>query len=241
MSIEFDQGTGLCPHCGHHVAATTIGRTTIDPDWVSYCITSSQVLEEKPMEFVIDTSTETVSVETLRCQFCSGLITFLDHRSPDQGPNGSLEMTLDTRTMIYPSQSPRELPSHAPEAARSLYAEASQCESVGALRGAGVLYRATVEEIVKDQGGTGKNLYEQIESLKGKLDAEVIADLDQSRIVGNDSIHHGVTFSSEEVEDLAEVIYEACHVLYAAPAERQAFRDRRNARVAARKAGKATP
>ena len=31
MSIEFDQGTGLCPHCGHHVAATTIGRTTIDP------------------------------------------------------------------------------------------------------------------------------------------------------------------------------------------------------------------
>ncbi|MER6928920.1 DUF4145 domain-containing protein [Kocuria palustris] len=241
MSIEFDQGTGLCPHCGKHVATTTIGHTTIDPAWVSYCKTNPGVLEEHPMSLIVDGGTELVTVETLRCQSCSGLITFLDHLSPDSGPEGQLVMTVDTRTMISPARPPRELPSQAPEAARSLYAEASQCESVGALRGAGVLYRATVEEIVRHQGGQGNDLYKKIDSLQGKLEAEVIEDLHQSRIVGNESIHYGLTFSADEVGDIAELIYEACHVLYAIPAERQAFRDRRKARVAARKAGTSTP
>ena len=101
--------------------------------------------------------------------------------------------------------------------------------------------RATVEEIVRDQGGQGNDLYKKIDSLQGKLEAEVIEDLHQSRIVGNESIHYGLTFSADEVGDIAELIYEACHVLYAIPAERQAFRDRRKARVAAHKAGTATP
>lgn len=150
-------------------------------------------------------------------------------------------MSVDARTMIYPSQPPRDLPVHTPAAACSLYSEASKCEAAGALRGAGVLYRATVEEIVKDQGGSGSNLNDKINSLKGKLDAEVIQDFDQSRIVGNESIHHGVSFSEGEVTDIAELIYEACYELYAIPAERQALRDQRKARVQARKAGTAKP
>lgn len=240
MTIEFTQGTGLCPHCGYRVATTEIGQTSIDPTWYSYCLTTSQVARDVEADFVLDQVSTLVVLTTLRCQSCNGMITFLDHRSPDAGPQG-VEMTVDTRTMIYPPRPPRGLPAHTPQAARSLYVEASQCEAAGALRGAGVLYRATVEEVVKDQGGTGKDLYAKIDSIRGKLDPEVIDALHQSRIVGNESIHYGVTFSNEEIADIAELIDEACHVLYAIPAERQALRDRRTARVQARKTGTVTP
>lgn len=61
-----------------------------------------------------------------------------------------------------------ELDATVLEPIRSLYREASECRNAGAFRGAGVLYRAAVEELVKDQGGTGRNLHDRIENLRGK-------------------------------------------------------------------------
>ena len=73
----------------------------------------------------------------------------------------------------------------------------SICEDAGALRAAGVLYRAATEEMVKDQGGTGRDLKAKINSLTPRLDAELLEDLHESRLVGNDSIHVGVQYAAE--------------------------------------------
>ena len=104
-----------------------------------------------------------------------------------------------------------------------------------ALRAAGVLYRAVVEELVKDQGGTGKDLFHQIDSLQGRLEEDLLEDLHESRVIGNESVHHGVTFETEEIGDLASALQEACRVLYEVPAQRQRYRAQRAARVQARK------
>ncbi|MCV7586334.1 DUF4145 domain-containing protein [Micrococcus luteus] len=103
------------------------------------------------------------------------------------------------------------------------------------MRAAGVLYRAVVEELVKDQGGTGKDLFHQIDSLQGRLEEDLLEDLHESRVIGNESVHHGVTFETEEIGDLASALQEACRVLYEVPAQRQRYRAQRAARVQARK------
>lgn len=92
------------------------------------------------------------------------------------------------------------------------------------------MYRATVEELAKDQQATGGNLYEKIESLKGKLSAELVEDLHEARMLGNDSIHAGLIYSAEEVEDVAKLIEEAVLVLDVQPEEKRAMRDARKAR-----------
>lgn len=243
MTMDFAKGTGLCPHCGHHVAVDQLAMAEVAPEWSAVPARSSfdpAQLASYGQRVKLPDFRDKVVV--LRCQFCRKNIVFLDHwekQRPDGGGHDSLVRTK--RTMIVPARPPRDLPEHTPEAARSLYAEASRCEAAVALRGAGVLYRAAVEEIVKDQGGDGRNLRDQINSLGDKLGSELISDLHESRVVGNHSIHEGLVFSEEEVADIAELIYEACHVLYAVPAERQALRAKRQARVQARKAGTVTP
>jgi len=106
----------------------------------------------------------------------------------------------------------------------------SICEDAGALRAAGVLYRAATEEMVKDQGGTGRDLKAKINSLTPRLDAEVLEDLHESRIVGNDSIHAGVQYAAEEIADVAELLWEAAFVLYEQPAQKASMRAARKAR-----------
>lgn len=236
MSIEFTQGTGVCPHCGNHVAVDKVGEAEVSPEWRVNPSRSAVDPAQRAHGMPIKLPDSRDKVLVLRCQFCRKTIVFLDHWEKRHGDGASHDSLVRVeRTMIVPARPPRDLPAHTPESARSLYAEASRCESVGALRGAGVLYRAAVEEVVKDQGGEGRNLRQQIDSLSSKLDAELVEALHESRVVGNYSIHEGLTFSDEEVADIAELIYEACHVLYAIPAERQALRAKRQARVQTRK------
>lgn len=133
--------------------------------------------------------------------------------------------------MVYPHPAPRELHETVPDAIRSLYAEASKCEQASAMRGAGVLYRAAVEELVKDQGAAGKDLYNKIEDLKIKgLDDGLVDDLHEARMLGNDSIHAGIVYSAEEVADVAALIEEASVTLYVQPAEKRRLREARKAR-----------
>jgi hypothetical protein len=134
------------------------------------------------------------------------------------------------RRMVSPGQSPRTLHESVPEGIRNLYEEASLCENAVALRGAGVLYRAAVEELVKDQGATGPNLLSKIDSLKGKLAEELVEDFHEARLLGNDSIHAGITYSAEEVADVADLIVEAVTTIYVQPEEKRAMRVARQAR-----------
>lgn len=51
----------------------------------------------------------------------------------------------------------------------------------------------------------------------------------EARTLGNDSIHAGILYSDEEVEDSAKLIEEAVLVLYVQPAHKRAMRDARKA------------
>lgn len=139
--------------------------------------------------------------------------------------------------MVSPRESPRKLHELAPETVRSLFEEASTCEKSRALRAAGVMYRATVEELVKDQKATGGNLYEKIDSLKGTLSDELVQDLHEARMLGNDSIHSGITYSVDEVEDVAGLIEEAVLAIYVQPEQKRALREARKERRTGKSSG----
>ena len=227
MSEDFTDGTGLCPHCGHHVAADLVGQAQVSPTWNPRYARHSSVdpALAPPMPEARDT------IAGYACQFCQGPIAFLEHWQKvetDAAGHPSLERVR--RTMIVPAKPPRQLPEAAPAGVASLYEEASICEDAGALRAAGVLYRAATEEMVKDQGGTGRDLKAKINSLTPRLDAEVLEDLHESRIVGNDSIHAGVQYAAEEIADVAELLWEAAFVLYEQPAQKASMRAARKAR-----------
>ena len=178
----------------------------------------------------IDDSVRTglVVVECLHCEKSMILLETVV-RLPPEEPGGEKEERR-WRTMVSPAESPRALHESAPEAVRSLFAEASKCEKAKAFRAAGVMYRAAVEELVKDQGADDWGLKDKIKSLKGKLSDELIEDLHEARMLGDDSIHKGITYSAEEVEDVAKLIEEAVLVLYVQPEEKRRMRDARRAR-----------
>ncbi|TDC00700.1 DUF4145 domain-containing protein [Nonomuraea longispora] len=113
--------------------------------------------------------------------------------------------------------------------------EGSRCENVGAYRGAAAMYRATIEELVKERGATGKSLYDKIENLKPSLGDDLVTDLHEARMLGNDSVHDGLLYSAEEVGDVAELIIEMTEILYVQPARKAKMRQERQKRRAAAK------
>ncbi len=93
------------------------------------------------------------------------------------------------------------------------------------------MYRAAVEEICKDRGAAGGNLRGKITDLVNRgVSAEVVRDLDEARTLGNWSLHDGLTFSHEEVSDVASLIEEAVFLVYVQPEQRAALREARKQR-----------
>ncbi|MFE7889689.1 DUF4145 domain-containing protein [Streptomyces sp. NPDC057412] len=118
-----------------------------------------------------------------------------------------------------------------------MFAEAALAEAAGAFRLAGVGYRATVEQIVKERGAAGKNLYERITGLGNLGVAQEIVDaFHEARFVGNDAAHDALAYSAEEIADIAELINEAVLVLYVQPAQRARMAAQRTARRTAAQA-----
>lgn len=228
MSHIFEKASGICPHCREHVGVAVDHRIQIYPevaDWSEQdfeTVTAGRMMEAGAREIIV-----------LTCRGCQELFTILD--SWEDGDDGA---QLASRTLVDPVGATRELPSAAPEKVASLFTEASVCESAGALRAAGALYRSTTEELLQDQGATGATLEDKINSMSSKLDADLIKSFEDSRIVGNDSVHHGVEYAPDEIVDLAELIQEAVVVLYEEPARRAQMRAAREARHAPIEAAK---
>ncbi|MFD8740763.1 DUF4145 domain-containing protein, partial [Streptomyces sp. NPDC059618] len=191
-----------------------------------------------PTNYSPDPTSGAREIVVMQCHHCEQYVTVMDTWSEHQWDEGT-EPHLLSRTLVYPLAAARQLPAESPEQMRSLYREASLCESAGALRAAGVLYRAATEEMVKDQGGTGRDLRAKIDSLAPRVDEEMLRDLHESRVVGNDSIHVGVQYAAEEIADVAELLQEAAVVLYKQPAQKVRMRAARRARHDAARASKA--
>src|SRR6266545_6380969 len=114
---------------------------------------------------------------------------------------------------------------------RGLFREASLAAHVGARRAAAGAYRAAVEAILNDKKIEGRKLEPRIDALGSKgVDADIVRGLHEARLLGNWSLHEGVDFSDEEVDDVAELIADACHELYEEPARREAMRAAREAK-----------
>lgn len=222
MTYLFQGQKGHCPHCKLNVAVAARARAQVSPGAASY--QPSLYEADSYAGFTTVPSPDSYEVVVVACQHCQGHIVLLDHWVEGGDPDIPV---LGERQMVYPKEMPRELPASAPEMVRSLYREASVCETAGALRAAGVLYRAATEEMVKDQGGTGRDLYAKIQSLAPKVDEELLKDLHESRVMGNDSIHDGVEYAAEEVADIAELLQEATLVLYEQPAQKARMRQAR--------------
>ncbi len=190
MPMHFDDGTGFCPW---HKRDSSFK--------VVHSIFHASPTFGSPMGSAAYRSSPEDSVRTgivvMECLHCDKSVILLETEVQLPGEENSRIW----RSMVSPQESPRELHESAPESVRGLYAEGSTCEKAKAFRAAGVMYRATVEEVVKDQKATGSKLWHKIESLKGKLADELVEDLHEARMLGNDSIHAGITYSEEEVTD----------------------------------------
>ncbi|MFF4751765.1 DUF4145 domain-containing protein [Streptomyces sp. NPDC002514] len=169
----------------------------------------------------------------LTCDFCSANCLFLwEVVNPVKiGSNTIFETVELTQVYPEPNPEPRQISSDAPPLVRDVFREAALAEVSGAYRLAGVGYRAVVEQIVKEQDATGSNLYNRIASLADLGVPQNIVDaFHEARIVGNDAVHDGLAYSSEEIADVAELINEAVFVLYVQPAQRARMAAARTAR-----------
>ncbi|MCK6096263.1 DUF4145 domain-containing protein [Micrococcus luteus] len=226
MEYLFENMAGVCPHCQAYAAMDPESRIEIYP---RYAHLDEEPYRPSPTNDSPPPTSGAREIVVMQCHHCEQPVTVMDTWSEHQWDEGTEPRRL-SRTLVYPLAAVRHLPEEAPEKMRSLYREASLCESAGALRAAGVLYRAATEEMVKDQGGTGRDLKAKINSLTPRLDAEVLEDLHESRVVGNDSIHAGVQYAAEEIADVAELLWEAAFVLYEQPAQKASMRAARKAR-----------
>lgn len=168
------------------------------------------------------------------CPACEqNCVVFLHHqRIRSLGKEGEpTARVVTTPTLAWPARRPRELETAVPEKIRELFAEGSVVENAGALRAAAALYRATVEEICADREAEGPKLFHKIEALKNLgVDAGIVDDLHEARLMGNWTLHQGEPFAADEVADVADLIVEATVVLYVQPAERARMREARRAR-----------
>ncbi|WP_143651669.1 DUF4145 domain-containing protein [Streptomyces sp. SS07] len=214
---------GRCPHCAHQATLT--------------CTNHHELRGTK------DTSQEPMAVRylmILECHWCKRESVFLRLADFEWHQVASLRHIANMSTkcleQVWPKKTPRELAPEAPETVREVFAEGALAEAASAYRLAGIGYRATVEQIVKERGASGKNLRDRITSLKDLGASQEIVDaFHEARFVGNDAAHDALAYSAEEIADIAELIHEAVLVLYVQPAQRAKMAAQRAARRSAAK------
>lgn len=213
---------GICPWCNQAVAFLPRSyNRSVSPH---YTVSSGGFVQSPKNQ---DDDLVRFSLTVYECMYCNRTSIVLG-RSVRDAEHG--EWSDEDQTLIAPDKAPRTLDPSVPDSIRDLFEEASKCENAGALRGAGVLYRACVEDLVNRQGGSGRKLYDKIDSLTASLSEELITDLHEVRLLGNSSIHDGLEFSADEVADVADLIVEMTLILYVQPQQKRAMREARKTR-----------
>ncbi|MFG3309666.1 DUF4145 domain-containing protein [Streptomyces wuyuanensis] len=245
-AIDSRRPTGECPNCRLNVAFDHVSRRDVWPalkdrpfgagrSSVDFNGISSSP-EPRPKDDVFR-----VVEHILACQSCRKTAVVHQHWGPDLptgDDHGAIATALKERVskprfllLVHPRRSAESFDSTAPQVVRDLFGEGIRCQEASALRAAAAMYRAAVEELCKDRGATGRNLKEKIADLTNKgVPDDVVRDLDEARTLGNWSLHDGLTFSYEEVDDVAELIQEAVFIVYVQPEQRAALRAARQLR-----------
>ncbi|MEU4703304.1 DUF4145 domain-containing protein [Nonomuraea dietziae] len=201
----------ICAHCNTGVVQTLRAVRAVSPAYSEHPHDAHGIFER-----------------AWSCDFCNGVVVELLMCGPLYENQRMRELLWSKQ--LWPKAMTRALEPEVPEGIRDRFAEGSTCESAGALRGAAAMYRAAIEELCKEQGASKFNLHDKIEELRGSLGEEIVRDLHEARMLGNDSVHDGLVYAPEEVADVAELIVEMTEILYVQPARRAALRDARKAR-----------
>ncbi|MER5889896.1 DUF4145 domain-containing protein [Streptomyces sp. NPDC001941] len=212
---------GECPHCVRHTTLRCTLHERLDGSGLS----------REDLHVVRH-------LLTLRCDWCKKDSTYLRLLTKEQRESSNEVFRTIDLVQVWPAMTPRELDPDAPEGVRDVFSEAALAEAAGAYRLAGIGYRATVEQIVKEQGASGNSLFERITGLTSLgVSQEIVDAFHEARIVGNDAAHDALAYSPEELSDVADLITEAVLVLYVQPAQRARMAAQRAARHAAAKQG----
>lgn len=210
--------TDVCPHHGRDSSFEWIWRGHVTPMW-----------QQLPVGSLLYGGAPYTEIRAFRCQFCQA-VTLVVHQfppsHPEQTESGVSGPAFPTESRIlYPSVSTPRMAPEAPREVASLWEEAAICANAGALRGAAGCLRAAVERIAADKGAVGSSLQKQITDLGKKtgLEPDLVTALHDTRLTGNWSLHDGVEFSRDEIEDLAELVKDTVEILYVQPARRAAM------------------
>ncbi|MGA5189573.1 DUF4145 domain-containing protein [Streptomyces griseoincarnatus] len=233
-SLTVDQNglipPGLCPNCHLHTGFSVRGRDLSTYVWPH--VQTDHPSVEHHLQYGIRTWLRQI---VANCGHCGKTVVL--HQLIRFHEDGETSETLRV-IQVWPERQPRELHTSAPDAVRDLYAEGARAEAAEAYRAAAAMYRAAVEELCKDLGAQGNNLFSKINDLVNRgVTHEIVENFHEARFLGNWSMHDGLEFSPEEVADVAELIAEAVHILYVQPEERRAMRDSRRRRRDAFAAG----
>lgn len=210
--------TDVCPHHGRDSSFEWIWRGHVAPVW-----------QQPPLGPPLYGSNPYSEIRAFRCQFCQKVALVLHEfpiSQPDLSDDGVSPPAPPTESrVLYPSVNAPQMAPEVPREVASLWEEAAVCTNAGALRGAAGCLRSAVELIAKDHGVTGKNLQERITDLGAKtaLEPDIVTGLHDTRLTGNWSLHDGVAFSREEIEDLADLVKDTVEILYVQPARRAAM------------------
>jgi hypothetical protein len=250
-AVDYPDQSNLCPHCHRAAAFDLVHRVRITPEFAMIVAAWDTDLVKLPLgpgqtvERKIEHAPVEVCLVVFRCQGCRRSSVFHEHRiefpaSPEQDGQPRLKHWFD---LSYPKRPPRQLPGESvPKPVRSFYEEGGVAEAAGARRAAAAMFRGSVEAICDAlgvprtaQNKSGKEyprkLRDRVDDLATKgVDADIVADLHEARLVGNDSLHDGLVYSADELADVAELIADAVKLAFIQPAEKQAMREKRSAR-----------
>lgn len=157
-----------------------------------------------------------------------------DHWLSEYGHDGGPQEYEDAR-WSPPQGHTRTFPDVRDDIA-AVAVEAWTCHTVGAHRGACALARAVVEATAKAKGHTSGNLVAKIDAMASAgLIRQAVADqAHEVRLVGNDVAHGdlGTAVTSEEAEEVLELMGEVLNEVFQAPARRDRLRAQRAAEIA---------
>lgn len=173
-----------------------------------------------------------IQLQIWQCRICEEyLVEIIEFEEAKGTTTSDLYRAPVADRFVWPVPVPRTVPEFVPKEIESFYSEASVAEAAGAYRGAAVLYRSTAEAIVNERGCTGRDLFAKINDLGGLgVPPDLVEDLHEARVLGDYSVHEGVAFSREEVEDVAALLYEAMEDLYTTPQRHSLNKESRAAR-----------
>lgn len=167
-----------------------------------------------------------------RCQHCNGVVYLLLQDKMVNIEGAAYPLGEKIVIEMYPKRLPKVDPAIPPKIAED-YIEAVKCFEAGSAKGAAVLCRRSLQNIMLDKGAKGENLYEQLNELaKRRVITPDLAELGHTiRLFGNVGAHPSSDgldeVSLKEASEILAFTEQLFMSLYVLPSRVQALRNRK--------------